>query len=256
MRIKMERRRYVSSRSIQETGVRFAMLSVAGLLVAASGWAQVPRITPRGDPSVRDDSIYALAVRPADHPDESYVYLLDDGVVRIEADGRGSRTYRQVVQVLDREAAEQWGAQSFSYVSSRERFTLNWARVLRSDGQVISKEPTHEQEATAPAAASAPVYSDMKVHQITLAGVEPGALVRRARPRSLPPGPGARFRGGARRRAGADARRLPPAAAPVGSPGLPLRLDRPRHRGVPAAARRLGFRDEVRRLQGQGHAVH
>src|SRR5438132_1074360 len=177
MRIKMERRRYVSSRSIQETGVRFAMLSVAGLLVAASGWAQVPRITPRGDPSVRDDSIYALAVRPANHPDESYVYLLDDGVVRIEADGRGSRTYRQVVQVLDREAAEQWGAQSFSYVSSRERFTLNWARVLRSDGQVISKEPAHEQEATAAAAASAPVYSDMKVHQITLAGVEPGTLV-------------------------------------------------------------------------------
>ncbi|TMA22085.1 MAG: DUF3857 domain-containing protein, partial [Deltaproteobacteria bacterium] len=177
MRIKMGRPRYVSSRSTGETWMRFVTFAVAELLVAVSGRAQAPRITPRGDPSVKDDSIYALAVKPADHPDESYVYLLDDGVVRIEVDGRGSRTYRQVVQVLDREAAEQWGEQSFSYLSSRERFTLNWARVLRPDGQVISQEPTHEQESTAPAAASAPVYSDMKVHQITLAGVEPGTLV-------------------------------------------------------------------------------
>src|SRR5256885_7242464 len=46
---------------------------------------------------------------------------LDDGVVRLEADGRGSRTYRQVVQIFTREAAETWGEQSFSYVSGRER---------------------------------------------------------------------------------------------------------------------------------------
>src|SRR5207244_4260865 len=55
-----------------------------------------------------------------------------------EADGRGRRTYRQIVQVLTREAAEAWGEQSYSYVSSRERFTLNWARVVRPDGSVIS----------------------------------------------------------------------------------------------------------------------
>jgi len=139
--------------------------------------AQAPQITPAGDPSIQADTIYKLAVKASDHPDEGSVFLLDDGVVRVEADGRGSRTYRQIVQVLTREAAEAWGEQSYSYVSSRERFTLNWARVVRPDGSVISPAPMHEQESSAPAAAVDPVYSDVKVHRITLAGVEPGTIV-------------------------------------------------------------------------------
>jgi Domain of Unknown Function with PDB structure (DUF3857)/Transglutaminase-like superfamily len=151
------------------------------LLIVVTGFtglrAQAPRITPAGDPSIKNDTIYRLVVNPADHPNESFVYLLDDGVIRVETDGRGSRTYRQVVQILTREAAERWGEQAFSYDSSRERFTLNWARVLASDGRVISEQPSHEQESTAPVAASAPVYSDVRVHRVTLAGVQPGTLV-------------------------------------------------------------------------------
>ena len=139
--------------------------------------AQAPRITPAGDPSIKNDTIYSLAVDPADHADDDVVFLLDDGVVRVERDGRGSRTYRQVVQILTRDAAERLGEQSFSYDGGRERFTLNWVRVLRLSGEVISSRPSHEQESAAPVAASAPVYSDVKVHQVTLAGVEPGTLV-------------------------------------------------------------------------------
>jgi len=113
------------------------------LTLTAPALAQAPRITPAGDPTVKDDTIYRLAVNPADHADDDYVYLLDDGVVRLEADGRGSRTYRQVVQIFTREAAETWGEQSFSYVSGRERLTLNWVRVVKPTGEVISARPTH-----------------------------------------------------------------------------------------------------------------
>ena len=49
--------------------------------------AQAPRITPQGDPSVRADTIYTLAVNPADYPEENAAVLLDDGVVHLEADG-------------------------------------------------------------------------------------------------------------------------------------------------------------------------
>src|SRR5206468_12990063 len=129
------------------------------LAVAATARPQTPRSTPPGDPTVRNDTIYCLAVNPADHPDDDYIYLLDDGVVRLEADGRGSRTYRQVVQVLTREAAETWGEQSLSYVSGRERLTLNWIRVVKPTGEVISSHPAHEQESIAPVAQEAPVRS-------------------------------------------------------------------------------------------------
>src|SRR5438094_452704 len=147
------------------------------LALTAPALAQAPRITPAGDPTVKDDTIYRLAVNAADHADDDYIYLLDDGVVRLEADGRGSRTYRQVVQILTREAAETWGEQSFSYVSGRERLTLNWIRVVKPTGEVISSQPAHEQESIAPVAQEAPVFSDAKVRRVSSGGIAPGTLL-------------------------------------------------------------------------------
>src|SRR5712691_13513123 len=95
------------------------------VLLAAPSAAQAPRITPAGDPSVKSDTIYRLAVNPVDYPDQTFVYLLDDGVLRFEADGRSSRTYRQVVQILSQDGAEAWGEQSFSYSSGSEKLTVN-----------------------------------------------------------------------------------------------------------------------------------
>ena len=134
-------------------------------------------MTPAGDPSVKSDTIYSLAVKAADYADQPYVYLLDDGIVKLEADGTGTRTYRQIIQILTPEAAERWGEQSFGYSTDREKLTLNWARVLRTDGKVITEKPVHEQESLAPVAMEAPVYSDEKLHRISLGGVAPGTIV-------------------------------------------------------------------------------
>ena len=155
---------------------RIAVVALLAL-VARPAVSQAPRVTPAGDPSVRNDTIYKLAVNPADYADDDYVYLLDDGVLRFEPDGRGSRTYRQVVQILNQDGAEAWGEQSFSYSSGSERLTVNWIRVLKPNGDVISAQPAHEQESLAPVAFDAPVYSDEKVRRVTLSGVAPGTLV-------------------------------------------------------------------------------
>jgi hypothetical protein len=157
--------------------MRWMTLPIAIALVAAGAGAQSPRITPAGDPSVKSDTIYSLAVKPSDYADRPYVFLLDDGVVKFEADGSGSRTYRQVVQILTPEAAERWGEQSFPYSTDKEKFTLNWARVVRPDGSIVSEKPVHEQESLAPVAMEAPVYSDEKLHRISLGGVAPGTIV-------------------------------------------------------------------------------
>jgi len=157
-------------------------LSALGLGLAAAALAlplaaQAPRITPAGDPSVKADTIYRLAVDPADHQGDDFVYLLDDGVVRFEADGRGVRTYRQIVQILTREGAERWGEQTFGYTGGDERLTVNWIKVVRPDGTVISDKPTHEQESLAPVALEAPVYSDAKVRRVSIGGIAPGTLL-------------------------------------------------------------------------------
>ena len=139
--------------------------------------AQAPPVTPAGDPSVRDDTLYALAVDSADYPDEAFVYLLDDGIVRFEADGRGSRTYRRVVQLLTTEAAQIWGEREFAYARGRERLVLNWVRVVRHDGHMASRQPLREEETPAPVASDAPIYSDARLRRITIGGVEAGTIL-------------------------------------------------------------------------------
>lgn len=157
--------------------MRSLFAALAATLLAIAAGAQAPHITPNGDPSVDADTIYKLAVPPGTHTDEPYVLLLDDGVVRVEADGRETATYRQVVQIMTQEAAEEWGERTFSYSSGREKLTINWIKVLKPDGEVISAKPTHEQESLAPVSLDAPVYSDLKLRRVTLGGVAPGTLV-------------------------------------------------------------------------------
>lgn len=156
---------------------RRLLLSLALVFAPSAISAQAPKITPKGDPSVRSDTIYSLAVKASDYPEESFVYLLDDGVVRYEADGRGSTTYRQVVQVLTEDAVDNFAEQSFSYSPDREKLTVNWIRVLKPSGEVISAKPALEQKSDVPASMSNPVYQERKVLRYSLTGVAPGTIV-------------------------------------------------------------------------------
>jgi transglutaminase-like putative cysteine protease len=139
--------------------------------------AQAPIITPAGDPSVNADTIYKLAVNPADVPEQTTALLLDDGVIRLDADGRGTRTYRQIVQILRPEAVDNWNEQRFSYAPRHQKFTINWIRVVKPDGTVISAAPTQVQESDVPAQLGDPTYSDRKVVRVSLTGVAPGTLI-------------------------------------------------------------------------------
>lgn len=139
--------------------------------------AQAPHITPQGDPSVASDTIYRLAVDSAQHPDESFVYLLDDGVVRWEADGRTATTYRQVIQILREDAVRGEQEHAFSYSPSHQKLTINWIRVVKPDGEIVSAKPTHVQESDVPAAMADPVYTDRKVLRASLSGVAVGTIV-------------------------------------------------------------------------------
>lgn len=139
--------------------------------------AQAPKITQQGDPTVKSDTIYSLAVKASDHPDEEAVFLLDDGVVRLEADGRGNQTFRQVVQLLKPGAVDNYREFRWSWAPGHEKFTLNWIRVIAPDGKVISAGPSQEQDSDMPAQMGDPVYSDRKVKRVSLSGVAPGTLV-------------------------------------------------------------------------------
>ncbi len=153
--------------------VVFAVLAIPFDLACA----QAPLITAAGDPSVASDTIYKLAVDSAAYSEQSTVVLLDDGVVRFDADGRGTRTYRQVVQILRERAVQAYQERSFTYDPDHQRLTVNWMRVLKPTGEVISAKPSQTQESDVPAAMQNPVYAHRKVLRASLSGVAPGTLV-------------------------------------------------------------------------------
>ncbi len=153
----------------------WAALSIAAAPALAQ--AQSPVVTPRGDSSVQPDTIYRLAVDSTAYPDNSTALLLDDGIIRVEADGRASETYRQITQILKTDAVKDHSEYTFSWDADRDSFRINWARVVRPDGTVVSAKPIHEQEYDVPAGEDAPVYTHRKQIRISLSGVAPGTIV-------------------------------------------------------------------------------
>jgi hypothetical protein len=144
---------------------------------AAAARAQAPTITASGDPSVASDTIYKLSVDSAAYPEQGTVLLLDDGIVTIEKDGRARQTYRQVVQILRDRAVKGYEERQFTYEPDREHFSVNWVRVLKPNGEIISAQPAHTQESDLPASMVNPVYVHERSVRMSLTGVAPGTLV-------------------------------------------------------------------------------
>lgn len=147
------------------------------LLLAASATTAAAQTARSAITSAPGDTIYGLAVDPAQYPEERAVFLLDDGVVRFEADGRSSRTFRQVVQILRPEAVDDYREFRFSYSPGHEKLTVNWIRVIGADGRIINAEPAFVQDSDVPARLGDPVYSDQRVRRASITGVEPGTIV-------------------------------------------------------------------------------
>lgn len=127
--------------------------------------------------SVVRDSIYALAVNPADYPKNDYVWLLDEGVYRIEPDGRWVRTFRQVVQILKPQGAYPYREQALSYNPEHQKLTVNWMRVVKPNGEIISAAPEQVQESDIPAAIGVPTYTSTKVRRMSLTGLDSGTVL-------------------------------------------------------------------------------
>lgn len=145
------------------------------LSLAAAVHAQAPVITSKGDPSIANDSIYLLA-RQAAKSTRGYVILLDDGVIRVGSGGRGTRTYRTVVLVNDLTSALQWRGGGVRYDPTYAHVRLNWARVVREDGTVVSSEPDVTKDDMRPADDDRG-YDHNASMGWRLKGVEPGTIV-------------------------------------------------------------------------------
>jgi transglutaminase-like putative cysteine protease len=149
----------------------------SAILAGAPAGAQAPYIAPRGVPVIRSDTIYRLAVDSARYRDLASILLLDDVVITVEADGRNTRTYHHVIQVLRQPGVPALQEQSLEYDRDHEHATIRWIRVLKPDGTIISEKPSQMQESDVAASTIDPVYAHRRVIRLSLSGIAPGTLV-------------------------------------------------------------------------------
>lgn len=155
--------------------VRFPLVMLPAVCGALR--AQAPAASLAATSPAHDDSIYALRVDPAEYRGHGDVLLLDDGTVRVEAGGRSSYTLHQVVQLLTTDGVKDWGELTFWYTPGRQRVRIHWIRVIGEDGSTVHEGPAHQQEVRPPAEPGAPVFSDRRAIEATLAGLAPGVLI-------------------------------------------------------------------------------
>ena len=147
------------------------------LLVILATVALTTRVDAQALAPQASDSVVKLAVNPATRSGAQIVTLLDELVFRVEADGRSTRRFRQVVQLLTDNAARMKAEQSFAYAPNHQGFVLHWVRVLKPSGEVVSDKAAQEQDADVPAAMRNPVYQDQKIRRLSLAGVNAGTIL-------------------------------------------------------------------------------
>ena len=157
---------------------RDTIAGVVLLLGLASPAAAQSITVPSVAPTPADDSLYRLAVDPAKHEDETVHTLVDSTAVMVKSDGTVIKTFRRVIQVLSETGAAQLREQQFGFVPGHQTFTVQWLRVVRPNGTVVSSAPTQIQESDVPAPVStSPVYSDQKIVRMSLSGVMAGTIL-------------------------------------------------------------------------------
>jgi len=151
---------------------RYTALGVVAVVLAA------PRLGAQAPlPSAPSDSVTRLAIDPARFPGRPYVILLDDSQNRVEADGKSVRRTRQVFQVLDAQVVRGLSERAFSYARSHQSLTLDWIRVLKPSGEVISDKPAQEQETDVAAQMANPIYQEQRLRRVSLSGVAVGTIL-------------------------------------------------------------------------------
>ena len=155
-----------------------SLVGVATLLVSSQARGATTCATQDAIPvTPADREIYALAVDSVAYPEEPVIVLLDEGLLRVEEDGTLTRRFRMVRQILQESAAQAAAELSFGYDPSTEEFSLDWARVLDGDGNVVSLQPVHVQELDEPVSRRAPVYTERKRVRASLGDVSQGHVV-------------------------------------------------------------------------------
>ncbi len=106
--------------------------------------------------------------------DASAEVLLDQEILKINADGTASVVVHRVVMLKTEDALGDFGWGYFTYVPNEQTFEVRHMRVIRSDGTETEATDWGEYSASDP---NARMYYDSVTRYAPMPGIEPGAVI-------------------------------------------------------------------------------
>src|SRR6266568_6677485 len=94
--------------------------------------------------------------------------------LRFEADGTGRRDLHVRVRVQTEAGVQALGEIAYGYNSAEETLTIDSVLVHKAGGGIVAAGPDAVQDATAPVARLAPVYSALRPKILTVPSLRPG----------------------------------------------------------------------------------
>jgi tetratricopeptide (TPR) repeat protein/transglutaminase-like putative cysteine protease len=140
--------------------VRFLVRALVFLTLFASLDAQAP-------PS-------AGSARATDYSTEAFIVEEIRSVYRFENDGTGRRENYLRVKTQSEAGVQAWGQLVFGYNAASERLDVQFVRVHKLDGAVVTAPADAIQDLSSPVERVAPVYTDFRQKHITVPSFRPG----------------------------------------------------------------------------------
>ncbi len=125
-------------------------------------------------------SVLLQAVSPQPQkpaPDAQEAFVIEHSFTRhrFENDGTGRREARARVKVQTDAGVQTWGQLVFGYSAGTERLEIEYVRVRKADGSVVTTPlDTAVQDLSSPVQQVAPVYTDFRQKHVTVPGLRPG----------------------------------------------------------------------------------
>ena len=169
----------------QRLSAVFLLLTAFSAVSLAQGGAQ-PGVQPGGTANdkggnkpapILPGATVAEASKEPDYTREAMVYEQYRTLVRFENDGTGRRDSIARVRVQSDAGVQMLGQLVFGYNAANEKIEINYVRVKKSDGKVITATADAVQDLTSPIQRDAPVYTDTREKHVTVPALRPGELL-------------------------------------------------------------------------------
>jgi tetratricopeptide (TPR) repeat protein len=166
----------LSPRNAQIIAVLLAISFLIGTPFQAAR-AQTGASKPQDPPKPAETAKPAADAAKPQKPDYSQEAVVIEQLTttyRYERDGTGQRDLTMRVKIQSDAGVDHFGQLVFPYTSANEKLEMDYVRVHKADGSVVSATTSDIQDLSAPLAREAPIYTDLRQKHITVPGLRPG----------------------------------------------------------------------------------